>query len=541
MVKNNSRLKKIIVVVITTFCLLYAAIFVVSKIYLNPKEIKTILVTKLEAGLNRKVTLSDDLSLGVSWDLAPYIQLKNITVGNSSWGQQTNMLSIEKLNLKLKLWPLVSKKIFIDSLVLTNPNIFLETNNNRNNWDFGNNVDKKDSDGGGVSLDINHINITNGLLSYKENNRPARIIKLDSLNMDHTENKIKIKSMAMHIGGSNLSGNLTIDKDDFEIEGELESSLLNISDLFGNNTSSSGNEYTIPNDELPIKKLKDADIDCSLKIKKLVIDKIILTDLKIKAETKNKILHIDLDPAAKIFDGKLNINIAYNLKPKTPAFELQFKASAVKLENIIPVTGSTMEIKSILSGGGTNLNAIVGSLSGNILATATPGAYLNSSSGFANLFTTILSSALTFEKAKPSTSFSCAVVNFKVNNGIASTNKGIAMEASTVNVVGSGKIDLRNGRLNLAISPQNIGDSPLNMSQFSMGQLVTVGGTLSKPSVNLNPVGLIAGSALNKTVLSSLVGGIPGGLAAIAEGMVSKQTDNNKQQATDICKKALEQ
>jgi len=549
MPKKNAKLRKIIVVVITTCCVLYAGVFAISKIYLDPKEIKSILVSKLEASLNRKITLSDDLSLGISWNMSPYIELNDLTIGNANWSQPANMLSVEKLDLKLSIWPLLFKKVQIDSLILKKPNVYLESNNNQRNWTFENPVGAGLSTGPapdpGISIEIKEIIVLDGMLSYKDKGRAARAVKITKLVLINDDPRLKLKYIDLNVGTSNLSGNLNINKKNFSVDGSLESNLLNISDLTGGGSNSAGGEYSIPSTELPIDKLKDADIDVTLKVKKLDLGKIVLTGVKLIAETKNQVLRIALDPAAGLFNGNLDLDMAYDLKPKTPSFTFNMKTSPIKLDHFAPINGSSMELKSNLTGSGSNLNSIVNSLSGKILATASPGSYRNSSSEFTNAIATILSSAITFEKTKSSTDFQCAVVNMQVNNGVAATNKGIALEAATVDVTGSGTVDLRNGRLSLAINPQNVGNSMLNMSQFSMAQLINVSGTISNPVINLNPIGLIAGAAMSKTVLSSIAGGLPGGLASIASsmGMGSKKPETNNTAAanahSEVCKKAL--
>jgi hypothetical protein len=209
-----------------------------------------------------------------------------------------------------------------------------------------------------------------------------------------------------------------------------------------------------------------------------------------------------------------------------------------------PIVGSDLTINADLHSTGTKLNDLVNNLNGKMLATASAGKYLNS--------TNLLTAMITFDRKQSSTDLTCAVMNFKVQNGVATANNGIGIEAASVNVIGNGKIDLRNGRINFSIKPESTSNSPIDLSQFSVAQLVDVSGTISEPKVELNPIGLLtsAGGAVAKG-LGKIGGGFTGGLGSIASGIMGKNnpitnnpitssiTGNSKASTANPCKTAL--
>ena len=107
----------------------------------------------------------------------------------------------------------------------------------------------------------------------------------------------------------------------------------------------------------------------------------------------------------------------------------------------------------------------------------------------------------------------CAVVNFKIKDGLASAENGIAMSTSLMNVIGAGTIDLKTEALDIGITPKAKQGVGLNLGQVA--SLVRLGGTLANPSPKAD-----AEAALKKG-LSVGTAVATGGLSLLAEGLLS--------------------
>lgn len=83
-----------------------------------------------------------DLTLGggirVKIGLTPTLVAQDVTFGNAAWGSQPEMVKIKRTEIKVRLFPLLSRQLKIIRLVLVEPEILLETDAaGRSNLDFG--------------------------------------------------------------------------------------------------------------------------------------------------------------------------------------------------------------------------------------------------------------------------------------------------------------------------------------------------------------------------------------------------------------------
>ena len=83
-------------------------------------------------------------------------------------------------------------------------------------------------------------------------------------------------------------------------------------------------------------------------------------------------------------------------------------------------------------------------------------------------------------------------------------------------MLGHGRIDLRNGRIEFAMVPQTITSNPIDLANFSVAQLVTVKGTISKPEMTLNSAGLLK-QGVNALITAGIASST-GGLGALIAG-----------------------
>jgi len=331
------------------------------------------------------------------------------------------------------------------------------------------------------------------------------------------------------------------------IEGDLKGDNISVQDFVSGSDTASG-EYTIDSTPLPIYKLAGATFKVKVSINKLDIYGIILEKVSLVAKNLKNVVTVKLDPAAKFANGTLDFNLTYDLNLKNPVLTLTTNTNNVKLESLLdaiygksPINGSEFKLTANMSGSGNNLKSIVGSLNGKILATAGPGTFLNSNAALGNFFSNVLMSLISFDKTKPSTSFTCGVLNFKVNDGVANAKNAIGVEAASVNILGNGMIDLSNGRINFTMNPKSlISTNTLDLANFSLAQYVTINGTISKPNISVDPSGLIGGTGQAAMVANIAAGIAGGGIPAIAGLLAGSAATNKTTNNASPCKAALE-
>jgi hypothetical protein len=444
--------------------------------------------------------------------------------------------------------------------------------NDKDNWTFTKST-SADASSSNIKLSVHKITVRNGEIGY--NSDRLALDKLDfsansdktdfhvhlqgkhnslpiktTVEVERTSNQIKLDIVNFQTGSSNFSGNLLIEKDPLNITGDFSADSLNIKDFNTANSSTSGT-YTVSNAKLPIDMLKGSKFEISVKIKQLDLGGVILSNVNLVTKNDKDVLHLDLVPAATVDAGKFYLNASYDLNQTAPLLKLQAKTTQLQLATLLqqafgktPITGSSFEFNSNLSGRGDNLQSIVNSLNGQILAQVGPGQFLNANASLGFLITNVLTSVISYDKNVAATDITCAVMNFKVSNGVANANRGIGLEARSGNVLGNGMIDLRNGRINFSLEPQNLTANPVDIAHFSVAQFVSIQGTISKPVVTLNTANLIKQST-NTLIAAGVAGGLTGGVGALfttgAASMLENKLGVTQQPVASPCKTALGQ
>lgn len=143
-----------------------------------------------------------DLSIGGEIDLSlsfsPAVVVEDITVANTGWGSRPEMVTIRRAEARVELIPLIKGEIRVSSLVLIEPDIFLEIDGNGDpNWKFetsspGDGVPNADQAGieqpagrddtgpiaeSGIPV-FDHVEIRDGRLTFR-NGRTGGVMRLD--------------------------------------------------------------------------------------------------------------------------------------------------------------------------------------------------------------------------------------------------------------------------------------------------------------------------------------------------------------------------
>ena len=143
-----------------------------------------------------------DLSIGGEIDLSlsfnPAVVVEDITVANTGWGSRPEMVTVRRAEARVELIPLIRGEIRVTSLVLVEPDIFLEIDGNGDpNWIFGTsspgdgvvNADQAGTekpagreDTGPITASgipvFDHVEIRDGRLTFR-NGRTGEVTRLD--------------------------------------------------------------------------------------------------------------------------------------------------------------------------------------------------------------------------------------------------------------------------------------------------------------------------------------------------------------------------
>jgi AsmA protein len=128
-------MKKVLAVVGVVLVVLIAAI-IAAPFIIPVQTIKAKAVEQVEQATGRKLNIAGDVKLSVFPALA--LEANQVTLSNAPGAAERNMLSLAKLQVALKLFPLISGEVAVDQFILVDPVINLEVDRNgRANWQFG--------------------------------------------------------------------------------------------------------------------------------------------------------------------------------------------------------------------------------------------------------------------------------------------------------------------------------------------------------------------------------------------------------------------
>src|SRR5579862_8134753 len=101
----------------------------------DPDSLKPRIVAAVKQQTGRDLTLQGPIRVGLS--LRPTHTVQGVAFANPPGFSQPQMATLDRLDLRLSLIPLLSHQIEIDRLVLIKPDILLETNaKGQRNWQF---------------------------------------------------------------------------------------------------------------------------------------------------------------------------------------------------------------------------------------------------------------------------------------------------------------------------------------------------------------------------------------------------------------------
>ncbi|MCG8325310.1 MAG: AsmA family protein, partial [Thiotrichales bacterium] len=287
-------------------------------------------------------------------------------------------------------------------------------------------------------------------------------------------------------------------------------------------------------DPLPLEGLKAADTDIMFKANKLITRSITLDKVNLALKLNNGKLQID-PLSAKVAGGDMKIAVNLDASSgKSAALKNSIQIKQLELGQLPQLkeknllSGGKTDIMIDLSGRGSSVAQIAGSANGKLLITTGNGKILNKTVDLAGA--DVIFSALNMinpmAEKEEHTTLECAVVKFDVKDGMATTDRGIALRTKRLNVSGSGTVDLKTEALNLAVKPRAREGLGINIG--SLVDAVQVSGTLAEPSAGVSAEGaLTAGITAGAAVAT-------GGLSVLTQGLFDSSSGEGDVNPCDI-------
>ncbi|MDA8230572.1 MAG: AsmA family protein [Magnetospirillum sp.] len=278
---------------------------------------------------------------------------------------------------------------------------------------------------------------------------------------------------------------------------------------------------------LPFGALTAMDGDLSLKAQNVKAGRVALSDLAGHVRLDGG--RLSFDPVtARLAGGTLTGALGLDASSgKTAVLAIHLDGENLDLGKILRDTGGT----DVLNGGptrvhldlhsqGPSVRALMAGLGGEAVTTVGTGSIRNDAVDWAgaDMLLQFLASVDPTSKPDDTTAMQCAVVRFVVHDGVATADKGIAVETDRVNVVGAGTVDLRNEALDLGISPVARDGGSLGFGGAIAG-VTRIRGTLADPRIGFDGMGAARTAAAFGAAVTT--GGLPPLGEAIYDGTPS--------------------
>jgi AsmA protein len=155
--------------------LIIAAALIIPRV-MDIKKYKPVIQEKIASATGRAFTFGDDMDVSVF----PWVgvRLTDLRLGNPDGFKEKDMVAVKGFEVRLKVIPLLSKRIEVKTFVLDNPEIYLEKmKDGRANWEgLGKGEGKKEDLGkktgpspiGLEALNIESFSVINGRVTYSD-------------------------------------------------------------------------------------------------------------------------------------------------------------------------------------------------------------------------------------------------------------------------------------------------------------------------------------------------------------------------------------
>ena len=141
----------------------------------DPDSLKPRVIAAVKQATGRDLTLQGRIRLGLS--LQPTLTVQGVAFANPPGFSRPQMATLEQLDLKLALIPLLSHRVEIDRLVLVKPDIILETDaQGRPNWQFTpassppapQSTAAGSQDGAATNISVADVRVENGTITWRD-------------------------------------------------------------------------------------------------------------------------------------------------------------------------------------------------------------------------------------------------------------------------------------------------------------------------------------------------------------------------------------
>ncbi|MEX0952137.1 MAG: AsmA family protein, partial [Gammaproteobacteria bacterium] len=280
-------------------------------------------------------------------------------------------------------------------------------------------------------------------------------------------------------------------------------------------------ERLFSKDEFDLTALRQIDADISLNAARLQTRQAEFMPFELKLKLVAGRLQIT--PRGHLASGQLAADVHLDAAAATPALKLELMIDDILPEQLPALAeepfmrNGRTDIRFNGSSRGTSAAAIAGHFNGHLLVEVGSGELMNKMTNLAGA--DLIFSA--FQMLNPmaendsNSTLVCGVLNFAIEDGLATASEGVALQTNKVNVLGSAIVNLKTEEIDFRAKPQARSGMGVNISQLS--DAVYIGGTIMNPRPATDVRGALKTAGRVGAAFAT------GGLSILAEGMFERK------------------
>ncbi len=349
--------------------------------------------------------------------------------------------------------------------------------------------------------------------------------------LDVSAKVVRADPLQVSIAGQTLAGRATLTQGEpWQVDASLKAGKLDLTRAWPKREAGSaqpaaagGHRQLFGDERLPIDTLPNARAKVSLRIDQLLLPgapplsavtaNVNLAPGTLKAEP------LSFDVAGGAVQGSVVLSAA-----TPPRLNVQIAATNLSAEALAHAAGSNhvsggrLQLQTALAMTGSTPRALAASANGDLLLSAKDMTLAEGALPIGpNLLPRLLQILRPQRGAAKSTTVECAVARLPLRNGVAAVDRSIAVETSDLTFSASGRIDLRDQTMELAIRPNT--RNVLGVNPAQLASLVVAKGPLLDPKLALDAKGTA------NLALSIGAAAASGGLSLLGKNLVNQTGD----------------
>ena len=454
---------------------------------------------------------------------APSLVAEKLRFANAPWGSRPDMATVDRVEVRIALLPLVSGKVVFSRLVFDRLDILIETDKaGLGNWKMGAAQPASTPASGAPAIPVlDDVMVRNARLTYRQGRTGASdTLTLETLHIKGAgggapldvalKGDVNSQTFALNgrvapsgadtwtvanlqasFGKTQLNGNVTINFNAAppRLIAKLDSPEIDLASFAtakpGNAPARPGGGRMFPDAQMPLDALHALDADISLTAKRVLSGKLAIEDTNVGLTLKGGKLTVrpfTASLAGGAIDGMATLDGAGILAARATAKDIDANRLLAALGMPDALAGkASLDVR--LAGRGRTLHDVMASLDGTfgvVLGKGTIGSRYVDLLG-ADVVRTLLPGG----NIGNATPLNCAAAPFIVEKGIAKTD-AILFDTDRMTVHGGGTVNLRDETLDFLLKPQ-----PKDAALISLATPIRVAGTLASPTAYPDPGGVV--------------------------------------------------